>query len=245
MNGPVRAGMSALPGRPRTSRTAVSGSRAQGRRMFLSRRPSAKALMTAAGVVLTAVLMLELGVWYFVALLALYAALDIAQRSEARRAARVHMAVVASIGHRAGTLRFAGTPGDCEAAAWAARNLGWMVSPMQRERFWRRSVRFTHMSGASPLSYLLEALADKGLVRDVDIRQPLPSFGRRLIEHGRWDGAAIEERAPATGGRGLPARAPAVGEAVDRRLRDRPILFPERRTATAPDRLVSRLQHRG
>src|SRR5262245_48481450 len=70
--------------------------------------PSARTIATISGVVVTAVLMLELGIWYLVALVVIYAALDLVQRAETRRDARLRIAILNSVGQTARCLRFVG-----------------------------------------------------------------------------------------------------------------------------------------
>ena len=149
--------------------------------------PSWRTVATVAGMVVTAVLILELGIWYFIGLIALYAALDVAQRAEMRRDARNRMAILASVGHHAPGIFFAGHARHCHQAAWVAKQLGWIAGPMAREGVLRRSVRFRCVPGAAPLDTLLDALNDEKLATRIRLLDAAPSFGRRLSEHGFWE----------------------------------------------------------
>lgn len=156
--------------------------------------PSARNVATAAGIVVTAVLMLELGIWYFVLLVALYAALDLTQRTESRRDARIRLAIMTSVGQEARAVLFVGPSRHCEEAAWAARRLGWLVCPIRRESLWRHSIRFKSVAGASPLSHLLEALNEERLATRIHLPDTTPSFGRRLLEQSYWEPARAPDR---------------------------------------------------
>lgn len=156
--------------------------------------PSARNVATAAAIVVTAVLMLELGIWYFVLLVALYAALDLVQRTQSRRDAHIRLAIMTSAGQEARAVLFVGPSRHCEEAAWAARRLGWLVCPMERESLWRNSIRFKSVAGALPLSHLLEALNEERLATRIHLPDTTPSFGRRLLEHSYSEPAPTPDR---------------------------------------------------
>src|SRR3990170_2965410 len=85
------------------------------RRAFLGwkRVPSARTVATIAAIVVTTVLILELGIWYFAGLIALYVALDVAQRLEERRDARTMMAILRTTGRKARAISFRGHARHC------------------------------------------------------------------------------------------------------------------------------------
>jgi hypothetical protein len=149
--------------------------------------PSARTVAIAAAIVITAVLILELGIWYFVGLIAIYAALDVAQRAEVKRDARIRMAIMGAAGQQAGSIAFFGLARHCHRAAWVARQLGWHPTPLTREGWLRRSIRFRFAPGAAPLSAVLDALNEERLATDIRLRNFAPSFGRRLAEQSYWD----------------------------------------------------------
>jgi len=161
-----------------------------GSRGLLQRReglPSWRTVATVAAIVVTAVLILELGVWYFVALIAIYAALDVAQRQEMRREAHKRMVILNSVGQSARSVAFFGLARHCQQAAWVAKRLGWIACPMVRERLLRHSVRFKYAPGAAPLTDLLKALDAERLATSIDLLEQVPSFGRKLSEQSLWD----------------------------------------------------------
>lgn len=144
-----------------------------------ARLPSTRTLITIAAIVVTAVLILELGVWYFAGLIVLYAALDVAQRLEERRSARTMMAILRTTGRRAKAISFRGQARHCERAAWVARELGWLAQPMVRERLRRHSIRFLPVQSAAPLSALLQALDRDKLITRIRVPEYLPKVGSR------------------------------------------------------------------
>lgn len=138
------------------------------------RLPSARTTVTVAAIVVTAVLILELGIWYFAGLILLYAALDVAQRLEERRNARAMVAILRAAGRKAQAVTFLGQARHCERAAWVAREQGWFVGPIARMRPWRHSIQFLPISSAAPLSALLQALHREGLVTRLHVPDYLP-----------------------------------------------------------------------
>jgi hypothetical protein len=148
-----------------------------------------RTIVTVAAVVVTAVLMLKLGVWYFAGLVAIYAALDIAQRLEVRRDARVKMAIVRVTGHQPRSVSFRGLARHCHHAGWVAKRLGWLACPIVRETFWRHSIQFKSVRGAAPLSVLLQALNEEKLATRVRVPETAPSYGQNLAKQGQWEGA--------------------------------------------------------
>lgn len=130
--------------------------------------------MTVAAIVVTAILILEWGVWYFAGLVLLYAALDIAQRLETRRNASTTVAILRSAGRGARAVTFIGAARHCERAAWLARELGWLAGPMVRMRLMRHTIQFLPASKAAPLSALLQALHREGLITRLQVPDYLP-----------------------------------------------------------------------
>ena len=167
----------------RTTQAGMAGTSLIG----MASAPSWRTVATVAGIVVTAVLILELGIWYFIGLLAIYGALDVAQRAETRRDARNRMAILTAVGHHAPSIFFAGHARHCRRAAWVAKRLGWIAGPMAREGILRRSVRFRYVPGAAPLNTLLEALDGERLATRIRLLDFAPSFGRRLSEQGFWE----------------------------------------------------------
>ncbi len=161
-----RIGMVTLRGR--RDRTGLAG-----------RLPSARVLVTVAGIVVTAVLMLELGAWYFVALVALYAGLDVAERLEERRSGRTMAAILRTTGRRARSISFGGGVRHCERAAWIAREMGWLAQPMVRQRLRRHSIRFVPAQSSAPLSALLQALERDKLITRIHVPEYLPKSTSR------------------------------------------------------------------
>lgn len=153
--------------------------------------PPARTITTAAVIIITAILILQWGIWYFAGLILLYVALDIAQRIEDRRAARTMMAILRTAGRKAESVLFVGQTRHCERAAWIARELGWLVQPMMRDGFWRRSVCLLPVGSAAPLSTLLQALQRGGLVTNIAIPDHLPRMGGARAAYPAtrgWDG---------------------------------------------------------
>jgi len=134
----------------------------------------------------TAVLMMKLGIWYFAALIAIYGGLDVAQRIDTRRDARIRLAIMAAMGHQARNVSFRGLARHCHHAGWVAKRLGWLACPMVRDNFWRHSIQFKSVRGAAPLSVLLQALNEEKLATRIHVPDTAPSFGRRLAQQG-WD----------------------------------------------------------
>ena len=148
------------------------------------RKPSSRTVATIAAIVVTAVLILEWGIWYFAALIALYAALDIAQRLEERRDARTMMAILRTTGRKARAVAFTGQARQCERAAWIAREMGWRAQPLVRERLRRHSIRFLPVQSAAPLSALLQALDRDKLITRLHVPEYLPKSGTRVRVQG-------------------------------------------------------------
>jgi hypothetical protein len=145
-----------------------------------NRMPSSRTVATIAAIVITAVLILEWGIWYFAALILLYAGLDIAQRLEERRDARTMMAILRTTGRKARAVAFVGHARHCERAAWIAREMGWLAQPMVRERLRRHSIRFVPVPSSAPLSALLQALDRDKLITRLQVPAYLPKAGSRL-----------------------------------------------------------------
>lgn len=144
-----------------------------------SRLPSTRVLVTVAGIVVTAVLMLELGAWYFVALIALYAGLDVAERLEERRDGRTMASILRTTGRKARSVSFNGRARHCERAAWIAREMGWLAQPMVRRRPLRHSIRFVPVQSSAPLSALLQALDRDKLITRLRVPDYLPKAASR------------------------------------------------------------------
>jgi hypothetical protein len=149
--------------------------------------PSLWTVVVVAAIVVPALLILDLGPWYLIGLLAIYAALDIAQRADMRRDARNRLAILAASGQDAPSVRFVGSARHCRRAAWLAKRLGWFVCPIERERMFRHSIRFRCVSGSSSLNMLLDALNGAKLATRIRLLDVVPSFGRRLSEQGLWE----------------------------------------------------------
>jgi hypothetical protein len=136
----------------------------------------------AVGVVVTAVLIFELGIWYFFAMLGLYAAIDIVHRLEERRNARLQMAILASADHDGRDVLFVGSARKCQEAAWLAKGLGWLACPMVQQRPWRHSVRLKQVPGATQLRALLQGLNEQRLAARIRLPGNARTFGQRLAE---------------------------------------------------------------
>lgn len=141
--------------------------------------PSWRGMATVAAIAVTAILMFKLGIWYFVALIAVYAVIDILQRLEEKREARNMMAILAATGCWAHSVTFRSRKRHCERAAWIARKLGWIPRPIRREGWGRRSIYFVPGASAAPLSNLLQALSREKLVTHIALPPALPKLGRR------------------------------------------------------------------
>ena len=180
--------------------------------------PSWWTIGTVAAIVIPALMILDLGPWYLVGLLGIYAALDVAQRVDMRRGARNRMTILAAAGQEAPSVTFIGSARHCRQAAWLARKLGWYVCPIAREQMFRHSIRFRNTSGAAPLHMLLEALDGKRLATRIRLRNTAPSFGKCLSEHGLWETSAI----PASAGEGgkVARHVATDGRELDRVVRD-------------------------
>jgi hypothetical protein len=149
--------------------------------------PSIRTIVTVAAVVVTAVLMLKLGIWYFAGLLGIYGALDVTQRLEARRDARVRLAIMTAVGHPARSVSFRGLARHCHHAGWIAKRLGWLACPMVRESFWRHSIQFKSVRGAAPLNMLLQALNEEKLATRIRLPAAAQSFAQRLSQQSFWE----------------------------------------------------------
>jgi len=160
-------------------------------RHLIARRPalpSSRVVATVATVTITAVLILEWGFWYFAVLIFLYIALDVVQRLEERRTARVMMGILRTAGRSARAVEFRGLLRHCERAAWIGRELGWTVQPVIRLRPWKAAVRLLPAGSTVPLSGLLQALDRAELVTRLQLPERLPKLGceaqRELHESG-------------------------------------------------------------
>lgn len=145
-------------------------------------------MATVLAIVITAVLILEFGVWYFVGLIVIYGLLDISERTELRREARNRAAILSSVGQQVPSIGYLGSARHCQKAAWVAKRLGWIACPMQREGMLRYTVRFRRDAGSGQLSALLEALHEAKLATRIRLPESAPSFGQRLSEHSHWAG---------------------------------------------------------
>lgn len=154
-------------------------------RQLLARRPalpSARVVATVATVAITAVLILEWGFWYFAVLILLYVALDVVQRLEERRTAKVMMGILRTAGRSARAVEFRGLLRHCERAAWIGRELGWTVQPMVRLRPWKSAVRLLPGGSIVPLSGLLQALDRAELITRLGLPDRLPKLGRDAVQ---------------------------------------------------------------
>lgn len=125
-------------------------------------------------VVVTTLLILKLGIWYFVGLVAVYVALDVAQRLKARREARNSKAISAVREQSARTVTFSGPRWHCGRAARIAHQCGWIAQPMERGGLWRSTIRFRHARRATSAAELLEALSSAKLATRITIRDAGP-----------------------------------------------------------------------
>ncbi len=146
--------------------------------------PSWKMLGTIAAIAVTAVLILEFGIWYFACLIAIYGLLDVAERLELRREARNRAAILEATGRKVPSIGYVGSGRNCQKAAWLARRLGWIACPMHRDGLLRRSVRFRRIASSQPASALLQELHEAKLATRIRLPNRAPSYGRRLIEQG-------------------------------------------------------------
>ena len=152
--------------------------------------PGWRTVVTIAAITITAILMLEFGVWYFVALIAIYGVLDVGERLGLRRDARNHSAILATNGHPARSVGFIGSARHCQRAARVAKHMGWIACPMHRCGVLRHRMRLRHVRGAATLNALLEALLEAGLatrIRVPNSAEAPPSLARQLAERGYWD----------------------------------------------------------
>lgn len=148
--------------------------------------PSWKMLATIAAIVITALLILEFGIWYFACLIAIYVLLDVAERLELRREARNRAAILEATGRQVPSIGYVGSGRSCQKAAWLARRLGWIACPMRRDGMLRRSVRFRRVANSRPASALLQELHEAKLATRIRLPVQAPAFGRRLAEQGVW-----------------------------------------------------------
>ena len=155
-------------------------------RSALAGLPSWRTIATVTAIVITALLILQFGVWYFVGLIAIYGLLDISERMELRRDARNRAAILSSIGQHVPSIGYVGSARHCQKAAWVAKRLGWIACPMRREGVVRFAVRFKRVPGSGPPNALLEALHEARLATRIRLPESAPSFGRRLSERGHW-----------------------------------------------------------
>lgn len=149
--------------------------------------PSWRTIATVAAIVVTAVLILEFGIWALVSLFAIYGALDVAQRIEMRRDAHNRLMIRNAVGQLTRSITYRGSARYCNRAAWVAKRLGWIACPMVRASLWRHSIRFRVAPGAAPLSVLLEALNQEKLATRIELRGFVPSFAHKLAEQGFWE----------------------------------------------------------
>jgi hypothetical protein len=127
-------------------------------------------MATAAVVVVTTLLILKLGIWYFIGLVAVYVGLDLAQRLNGRREARNSKAISTVRGQPTRTVTFSGPRWHCSRAARVAHQCGWIAQPMQRGGLWRSTIRFRHARRATSAAELLEALSSAKLATRIAIR---------------------------------------------------------------------------
>jgi hypothetical protein len=139
-----------------------------------SKAPSWRGLATVAVVVVTTLLILKLGIWYFVALVAVYVGLDVAQRFKARREERNSEAISAVREQSAQTIIFSGRRWHCGRAARVAHQCGWIAQPLQPGGLWRSTIRFRHARRATSAAELLEALSSAKLATRIAIRDAVP-----------------------------------------------------------------------
>ena len=144
-------------------------------------------MATIVAIVITVVLILQFGVWYFVGLIAIYGLLDISERMELRREARNRAAIISSVGRQAPSIGYVASGRHCQKAAWVAKRLGWIACPLRKEGLFRYAVRFKRVPGSNQVSALLEALHEAKLATRIRLPQPPASFGQRLSEQGYWD----------------------------------------------------------
>ena len=136
-------------------------------------------MATVAVVVVTTLLILKLGIWYFVGLVAVYVGLDVAQRLETRREGRNSKAISAVREQSAQTITFNGPRWHCGRAARVAHQCGWIAQPMQRGGLWRSTIRFRHARRATSAAELLEALSSAKLATRIAIRDAVPQDSPR------------------------------------------------------------------
>ncbi|MDB5697434.1 MAG: hypothetical protein JWN69_238 [Alphaproteobacteria bacterium] len=146
-----------------------------------------RGMATVAVILVTTLLILKLGIWYFVGLVAVYLALDVAQRFEARREAR-NSAVISAARERATeTIMFSGPRWHCARAARVAHQCGWIAQPMRRGRLWRASIRLCHARRATPAAELLEALRNAKLATRIALAVALPATAAGLARQSFRD----------------------------------------------------------
>lgn len=133
-----------------------------------------RGMATVAVVVVTTLLILKLGIWYFVGLVAVYVGLDVAQRFTARREWRNSRAIAAVREQSARTITFNGRRWHCGRAARVAHQCGWIAQPMERGGWWRSTIRFSHARRATSAAELLEALSSAKLATRIAIRDAVP-----------------------------------------------------------------------
>jgi hypothetical protein len=133
-----------------------------------------RGMATVAVVVVTTLLILKLGIWYFVGLVAVYVGLDVAQRLKTRREGRNSRAIAAVREQSARTITFNGRRWHCGRAARVAHQCGWIAQPMQRGGWWRSTIRFRHARRATSAAELLEALSSAKLATRIAIRDAVP-----------------------------------------------------------------------
>lgn len=129
-----------------------------------------RSMATVAVVVVTTLLILKLGIWYFVGLVAVYVGLDVAQRLKTRREGRNSKAISVVRAQSAQTITFNGPRWHCGRAARVAHQCGWIAQPMQRGGLWRSTIRFRHARRATSAAELLEALSSAKLATRIAIR---------------------------------------------------------------------------
>jgi hypothetical protein len=133
-----------------------------------------RSVATVAVVVITTLLILKLGIWYFVGLVAVYVGLDVAQRLKTRREGRNSKAIAIVREQPAQTITFNGARWHCGRAARVAHQCGWIAQPMQRGGLWRSTIRFRHARRATSAAELLDALSSANLATRIAIRDAVP-----------------------------------------------------------------------
>lgn len=150
-----------------------------------------RTMATVAVVVVTTLLIFKLGIWYFVGLVAVYVAIDVAQRLKTRREGRNSKAISVVREQSARTITFNGPRWHCGRAARVAHQCGWIAQPMQRGGLWRSTIRFRHARRATSAAELLEALSSAKLATRIAVRDAVPQGASRPPQSARHFGRDI------------------------------------------------------